>query len=329
VLKRIFKIEAALVVLVVMAVAAAAWWFLSSDSMDPPELAGVMEPGSLEHKGRARSWQAYIPSSVADSPPVVLVLHGSRGDGQRMMQGTRYGFNLLAEREGFIPVYPHGFEKHWNDCRGSANYSANTENIDDVGFLKALTAELVQRHNVDLSQVYVTGMSNGGQMAYRMGLEAPEFVAGIAAIAASLPVEENLDCEPLGQPVKVMVMNGTEDPVNPYQGGLVEITGDASRGMVRSSEETVLYWAQLAGYRGVGEPRRWPDRDPGDGTSVESETWSDTGKAEVALISIIGGGHTIPHSELSMPRIIGPTSHEFDAAELIWAFFSGENYLSE
>lgn len=328
-LKRILKIAGSILALLLIVVAATAWWFLASDSMDPPELAGVMEPGSLQHEGRARSWQAYIPSSIADSPPVVLILHGSRGDGQRMLEGTRHGFNVLAERDGFIPVYPDGFEKHWNDCRGSANYSANTENIDDVGYLKALTAELVQRHNVDLSRVYVTGMSNGGQMAYRMGLEAPGFVAGIAAIAAGLPVDENLDCEPSGQPVKVMVMNGTEDPINPYGGGVVGVNGDTSRGMVRSADESAQYWAGLAGYSKEGMRQTWTQRDPADGTSVESEAWSDTGKAEVALISIIGGGHTIPHSDLSMPRIIGPTSHEFDAAELIWAFFSGENYLSE
>jgi len=288
-----------------------------------------MEKESLEHNGHLRTWQSYIPGSISADAPVVLVLHGSRGDGQRMLEGTRYGFNILAEREGFIPVYADGFEKHWNDCRGSATYSANTRDIDDVGFLKALVNQLAQQHGVDLSRVYVTGMSNGGQMAYRMGLEAPGFVAGIAAIAASLPVDENLDCEPSGQPVRALVMNGTQDPINPYQGGLVEIGGDSSRGTVLSTQETALYWAGLAGYNGAGDFRAWPERNPVDDTSVESVVWSAPGKPEVALISLVGGGHTMPHKELSLLPVLGRTSHEFDTAELIWAFFSGGNYWPE
>ena len=86
--------------------------------------------------------------------------------------------------------------------------------------------------------------------AYRLGLEAPDAVAGIAAIAANLPADQNLGCQPSGRPVRTMIVNGTEDPVNPYQGGVVEILGDSSRGMVRSAGETARYWAGLAGYEG-------------------------------------------------------------------------------
>ena len=76
-----------------------------------------------------------------------------------MLDGTRHGFNILAERDGFISVYPDGFEKHWNDCRGSAAYSANVQNIDDVGFLLKLVRQLAGQYDVDLSRVYVTGLS--------------------------------------------------------------------------------------------------------------------------------------------------------------------------
>ena len=143
---------------------------------------------------------------------------------------ARYGFDVLAERHGFVAVYPDGYQRHWNDCRGSANYAANTEDIDDVGFLRALVQQMVEEQGVDPERVFATGLSNGGQMAYRLGLEAPELVAGIAAMAANLPVASNLDCMPSGEPVAAMVMNGTADPVNPYEGGLVEIFGNTSRG---------------------------------------------------------------------------------------------------
>ncbi len=322
-MKTFLKTVAVLVVLV-LASALLAWrWYLHADAMEPPRLAGEMEAGSLEHDGLVRTWRAYIPALREGPVPLVLVLHGSRGDGQRMLEGTRYGFNILAEQYGFIPVYPDGFEQHWNDCRAGADYTANARNIDDVGFLQALVREMGARHGIDPSRVYATGMSNGGQMAYRMGLEAPALVAGIAAIAANLPAEENMDCEPSGEPVATLIINGTEDPVNPYGGGVVEISGNTSRGQVLSAMETVHYWAGIAGYAGEGTRRVWPERAAEDGTSVESTEWSAGGRPPVTLITVVGGGHTIPHTEYRLPRILGRTSHEFDAATVIWDFFSG------
>jgi polyhydroxybutyrate depolymerase len=43
----------------------------------------------------------------------------------------------------------------------------------------------------------------------------------------------------------------------------------------------------------------------------------------VELVSLEGGGHTFPHPLFSLPRILGPTSHEVDGAEVIWRFFDG------
>jgi polyhydroxybutyrate depolymerase len=165
-------------------------------------------------------------------------------------------------------------------------------------------------------------MSKGGHMAYRLGFEAPQLVAGIAAVAANMPVDANLDCERMGRPVPVMIMNGTADPVNPYNGGLVEISGDVSRGEVLSSAATAGYWAVLAGYKSGGQHQVWPQRAPADGTSVESTHWTGQGKVPVQLISILGGGHTVPNPVLSLPRILGATSHQLDGAEVIWSFFN-------
>jgi polyhydroxybutyrate depolymerase len=160
-------------------------------------------------------------------------------------------------------------------------------------------------------------------MAYRLGLEAPGLVAGIAAMAASLPVDSNLDCEPSGVAVAAMVMNGTADPVNPYEGGLVDILGDTSRGTVTSSAETAGYWAGLAGHSGAGVQREWPRLVADDETAVVSTEWSAQGRVPVSLVTIVGGGHTVPNPVFNLPRIIGPTSHQLDGPEVIWAFFKG------
>ncbi len=327
-MRKILKLLGLLAVVVLLAAALAWWWYLRADSMEAPALPGVEQTGTLQHGGHSRSWLAYIPAAKVQDPALVLVLHGSQGDGEQMRAASRYGFDLLAERYGFVVVYPDGYQRHWNDCRGSADYAANTENIDDVGFLRALVQRMAQEQGVDPARVFATGLSNGGQMAYRLGLEAPDLVAGIAAMAASLPVESNLDCEPSGEAVAALVMNGTADPVNPYEGGLVEIFGDASRGAVRSSVDTARYWAGLAGYSGDGEHHAWPVQQADDHTSVESVDWSAPAQVPVSLVTIKGGGHSVPNPVFNLSRILGPTSHQLDGPEVIWAFFSSAKPLA-
>jgi len=324
-MSRFFVWLGGIVMLLILGVMAGGWWLLSADVLEPPELPGERVAGVLEVDGLARHWQAYIPESRTPAAPLLILLHGSRGDGREMQVASFYSFDVLAERQGLITVYPDGVEKHWNDCRASASYAANTRNIDDVGFLRALIAEMVVEFDVDPRQVFVAGLSNGGHMAYRMALEAPDAVAGVAAFAANLPVESNRDCSASGVPLPVLVVNGTEDPVNPYEGGLVELFGDSSRGEVISARETAAYWAGLAGYRSDGQQSDWADRDAQDGTRVSTMMWRGPGRPPVALVTVVDGGHTMPDPVFRLPRILGTTSHEFDSAELTWQFFSEGN----
>lgn len=321
-MKKILIAIAALLAAILLVVMLLGWWYLRSDIIDAPDLPGATQSGSLEHDGLRRSWLAYVPAAKAENPALLLLLHGSRGDGADMQAATFHGFNVLAERQGFIAVYPNGYQRHWNDCRGPANYAANLENIDDVGFLRALVSQMAQEHGIDPARVYAAGFSNGAQMAYRLAFEAPDLVAGIAAIAANIPADGYMDCSEAGRPVATLIMNGTADPVNPYEGGLVEIFGDTSRGEVQSADASARYWTGLAGYTQEGEQRVWPERAPDDGTSVQSTSWSEMGMFPVALVSIRGGGHTFPDPVFSLPRILGPTSHELNGAEVIWSFFA-------
>ena len=57
-------------------------------------------------------------------------------------------------------------------------------------------------------------------MVYRLALEKPEAFAALAVIAANLPVDENFNCQKSDKPVSIAIINGTEDPINPYHGGI-------------------------------------------------------------------------------------------------------------
>jgi polyhydroxybutyrate depolymerase len=309
--------------LLLVALAAFAAWGLRFRRAPEPTLPGSLVSGELAHGGRSRSWHAYLPARRAAAPAIVFVLHGSGGDWAQARSGYAYDFDVLGEAEGFIPVYPDGFEAHWNDCRKAGPYAANELDVDDIGFFRALVEKLAAEHGADRTRVFATGISNGGQMALRLALEAPELVRAVAPVAASLPAESNMDCKPAGRPASVLIMNGTSDPMNPFAGGDVALYGlIGNRGAVLSSEDSIDYWRDLAGYTEPPEQVTLPDSDPDDGSTVDVKRWRAPGRKSIALYAIQNGGHNAPSPALAIPRIFGPTNHDISAAHEIWRFFA-------
>lgn len=305
-------------------VAALFWYYLYTPGQAETKLPGEYKSESLTSAGINRSFSYYFPSTLQGEAALIFVLHGSTGSGDQVREQAGYEFDLLAEAHQFIPVYADGFENHWNDCRATADYSANTENIDDVSFIRQMIAVFVERHNIDPDKVFVTGHSNGGHMAYRLALEAPQLVRAIAPISANLPVDPNLDCEKSGLPVAVAIFNGTEDPVNPYEGGLVSIFGNTSRGNVLSSMDTAKYWASLAGANTELAPEimDFPELDGVASTSVTTRLWRGDNGVDVRLYTLKGSGHVIPSKLVKSPKIIGPSAGDISGPEEIVMFFN-------
>ena len=103
--------------------------------------------------------------------------------------------------------------------RKHATFPAKRENIDDMSFIRAVIGRVGEEQDVDEKRVYVFGYSNGGHMAFRLAMEAPDEIAAIASVAASLPTPDASSCPQQGRTSRVMLINGTSDPINPYQGG--------------------------------------------------------------------------------------------------------------
>ena len=230
------------------------FYYLYTPKVSEPALEGVYSRSSLLVDDRAREFGVYKPAKLAAKAPVIFVLHGSGRSGAAMRNATGFEFDVLADERGFLVIYPEGYERHWNDCRASADYAANIENVDDISFFEKILDELETQHALNRDQVFATGLSNGGHMAFKLALEVPEQFAAIAAIAANLPISENSDCSPAHQPISVAIFNGTKDPINPYEGGLVEILGNSSRGAVLSSIETAQYWVEVASLSAFSYP---------------------------------------------------------------------------
>jgi polyhydroxybutyrate depolymerase len=181
---------------------------------------------------------------------------------------------------------------------------------------------------IDDKQVYVFGYSNGGHMAFRLAMEAPEAIAAVTAVAASLPTPDASSCPQHGRTSRVILVNGTDDPVSPYQGGVVRLFGLASsRGTVLSAKASARTLAERNGIKVAPVAARLPTGRPDDPTSVETLVWSADGKPICCLYSVHGGGHVIPQRAFRFPRLLGRTTSALNAPSVALSFFEGN--LSE
>jgi polyhydroxybutyrate depolymerase len=278
---------------------------------------------SIMHDGLERTYRIHIPPSFNNntSVPLVFVLCGGGGTADGMERSlTLGGFNALSDEGGFIVIYPDGFEKHWNDGR-NVSYTAHQKNIDDVGFISALIDKHTEEYNIDSKRVYVTGMSNGALMSYRLAGELSEKITAIAPVAGNIPEDMVSQYSP-SKPISVLLISGTDDPLVPWEGGEIKLLFRRF-GMVLSVYDSVNYWVDHNNCNLTPEITWLPDTDPDDGTLVRREVYGggDNG-TEVILYAIEGGGHTWPDGYQYLSKIIiGKTCRDINANNIIWEFF--------
>ena len=298
----------------------------SSDSCASPRRGSVPAMGTvcraIDFDGLTRTFRLYVPGPDAPRPlALVFVLHGGGGTGIGMVRMTGGGFHGLAESRGAIIVYPDGVDRIWNDGRRFVPSRAHSEDVDDVGFISQVIDGIAEELPVDLDRVYATGISNGGMMSFRLGCGLSQRLAAIAPVVANMPDGLMSECAP-ARPVSVLVTNGTEDPLIPFEGGHV-VSPQRSRGLVESADESLAFWARHNGCGVQAEVTLLPDRAPGDRTRVERAVWPNcSAGVSVTLNKIVGGGHTWPGSRPGNPGVIvGRVSQELDGVQEIWAFF--------
>jgi polyhydroxybutyrate depolymerase len=292
------------------------------------QAAAGLERHEIAHGGMAREYWIHDPragTAKTGKRPLILVLHGGGGRADKfdVMTGGENSFDRLADREDILVVYPQGHKKQWNDGRELPNVEAQSLNLDDVGFLSALIDLMVKSHGADPSRIYVTGPSNGGHMSNRLACEISDKVAAVGIVIASMPVLMSDKCRPKRQ-VSVLIMNGTDDPLVPYDGGMVKVLG-RERGMDVSTAGTFGFWLRRAGFAGNPgdiKAEQLPDADPDDKTRVERQDYRGPAGTEVVLYTVRGGGHTWPGGRQYLFRgLVGRVSRDINATEVIWDFF--------
>jgi polyhydroxybutyrate depolymerase len=270
--------------------------------------------------GLKRTYLTYLPRELAKGAPLVVVMHGSGENGSQIRIETGYGFERLADEHGFAVVYPDAYSFDWNDCGKIGDYTENGREVDDVEFLVVLVDKLISELGLDRGRVFATGVSAGGFMSIRLALEAPSRFRAVAAVAASVQTAENFKCKPAGAGTSIMIMNGTKDPLVPFDGGEINLLGLFYKsGNVRSARESAQYFADLNQLAGSPETNQ---STVADGVIVEQVLWRKDSKVEVELLAIHGGGHGLPQPYFRRPRLLGPSPMAPDGPAVIWQFFS-------
>ena len=275
------------------------------------------EPEVFTFDGLERSYVLYEPDAVDEPAPLVLVLHSRFGDGQRMAEFT--GFNEIAEREGFIAVYPDGLDGEWNYVRGIPGYP-NTH--DDTAFLIALVDHIAASYSVDLSRVYVTGFSNGGFMVQRVACENPTRFAAFASVAgAGFGGMRGVCLQPGIETAPMLLINGTADNNVLWEG--TGFTRDGQTIYVTYPiPQTLAYWGEFNGCQAEAETSDVRPSGNSPDTSVRFLTLDCPADASVVLVGVIGGGHNWPGQEIDAPEIYGSVNRDIDVGEVIWEFFA-------
>ena len=274
-----------------------------------------MIAGELTIGGVVRRFTLRLPRASSGELPLVLVLHGNHPEasGAQMREWT--GFDTQADAWGFAVAYPDGHGGCWADGRGVT--TADEAGVDDVAFLRAVIAWSASRHGTSADRAVVAGISNGAFMAHRMGVDAGDQVAVLAAVAGGLPASflPSLPGRTPGYAVSALLIHGTADAISPIEGGWSRHLGPNGerRGRTLSLTETAEFW-------------RTADRcPPGPGQTQATEFSSrvtvtgGVGGTQVAAWTLSGGGHTWPGSE-PYPGMEQLTPQEFDAAEEICRF---------
>ena len=225
----------------------------------------------------------YAVPEVGDGAPrpVVVALHG-RAQSVEALRAVS-GLEQLGAREGFVTVFPSGWDGAWN--AGTCCVREAEPAMPDVEFLDQVLADLADRTPVDPTRVHLVGYSNGGMMAYRYACQRSAAVAGIGVVSGSMAASPDYAdsgphrCRP-ATPVSVVAVHGGEDRTVPYEGGAVAGSAGATVAPVRAGLDQAAVAAQCR----TGTTSRV-------GASSRLDYTRCAGGAAVRLVKLHGHGH--------------------------------------
>lgn len=160
-------------------------------------------------------------------------------------------------------------------------------------------------------------------MALRIAHELPGRLDGLALIGTTQPTPEVFLAADRYVPMPVVLIHGTRDPIVPYAGGIASLFGFRPRGPGLSAPDTAAYYARRNGITAAPTTSLLPHRSGSRGTTVHRTRFAQRDTHPVALYTVNGGGHVVPNPVRRGPRILGRSTRDIDAGELVATTLGG------
>jgi len=283
-----------------------------------------------------RSYLLHVPANfVPGSSALIIGLHALSGTGATFRTASQ--LSVTADREGFAVAYPYstvapaGNQSEWN-IYFSGSFGSNPP--DDVGFLRELIRTLQATINPDPKRIFVTGLSNGGQMSHRAGVEIADLVAAIGVVDGSLAWQDRLpgplqiqNVPAANGPVPVIIFHGDQDAVINYCGG--NLPSPQNTPVISSTDQAFNYWAGPSANNcaTADTTASLCDAFAGNISAViEKDATACTANAEVKFYRLEGGMHQWYNTPMNVPGQT-PFNPDFNSTtgvttnDVLWNFF--------
>lgn len=167
----------------------------------------------MDYCDTVRTYSMYLPDCIGEGAPLVIYTHGY-GSKTRW----RRDMNAVADSCGFAVCYPDGMP----DSRGKDGWKVGyppqeSMVIDEADFFRHLLDEVTSKFNLSRENVFMAGMSNGGDLCYQLADTAPSLFRAYGSVAG-LTFEWLYNNHSLSLPVPFLEIHGNADKTSMWQG---------------------------------------------------------------------------------------------------------------
>ena len=282
----------------------------------------VSDQRMVIHEGVEREYIIHVPENLNQDSPIVFVIHGYTGSAEGIAAYT--GMNNIAEREGFIAVYPQGTIDSNGNTFFNVGYEFNDDSpINDVSFIRELVRSVSQEFNLKRKKAFATGMSNGGDMSYLLACTSSDLFKAVAPVAGVLMKGLKDSCE-LTSPVPIFEIHGTADKISLFEG---DLNNEGGWGAYYDLPSTIDFFAERYQLTNKSVKQMTSKESGADYDIFFERHWSDDLEEEVWMYRIEDGRHVWPGIKLNWWNnplawfYFGSGNEDINASEEVWAFF--------
>lgn len=270
--------------------------------------AATAQEYSMYFNGEKTTYLLHLPPGYTNGKEHALVVN-FHGLGSEALKHQHYcQLDKVADKEGFITVYPQSYHESWNAGLGFKSY--RNDDHDDIAYFNRLLDSLEARYSIDKNRIYVTGVSIGGTFTYRVACEMSKRVAAVASVSGLMSDSTLLYCD-AQRSVPVLHIHGNKDHIMHYT-GMRQAYG---------AEEVVKIWALKDQCENKPDTIQVPDVSKKDRTRSILIKYSHCANgSEVWFYKIYNGGHTWPGSAKAF-KLMGRKSKDLNGSQAIWDFF--------